>query len=126
MKIRMNISISEEAVRALDSKENKSQFIEDLILNGSPEAESKSPLTIEAVRVLIKEEIGNIDFTKTSIKNIDLASLGVKTGDAFVPKPPDPDKGYPCCSGRTPCKHWIWDDMDTEWKNSITGKTREA
>lgn len=119
MKVRINISIDEEAVSILNLQANKSQFIEDLILLGSPRAETSTGLSEQRVREIIKEEL-------STPKNIDLASLGIKTADTFTPKPPDPDKGYPCCSGRTPCKHWLWDDMNTEWKNSITGKTREA
>lgn len=47
-------------------------------------------------------------------------------GADFVPKPPDPELGYPCCSGRSPCKHWVFNELESIWTNSLTGKTREA
>ena len=40
MKIRINISISEEAVNTLNQQPNKSQYIEDLILNKQSEDSS--------------------------------------------------------------------------------------
>lgn len=43
---------------------------------------------------------------------------------AFVPRPPDPETGYPCCEKSTPCKHWQWDSSLAGWVNSLTGKTR--
>jgi len=47
-------------------------------------------------------------------------------GNEFIPKPPDPELGYPCCSGSTPCKHWAFDGLNGVWKNTLTGKTRDA
>lgn len=45
----------------------------------------------------------------------------------FVPKPPDPETGYPCCTNeKKPCKHWSWDGNYSYWINELTGKTREA
>jgi hypothetical protein len=49
---------------------------------------------------------------------------GVVRGAEFVPKPPDPEKGYPCCQKRSPCKHWHWSDLNEVWENELTGKTR--
>lgn len=124
MKQRINISISEEAVLLADESGNRSQFIEDLILGNHrvPQSQATGGLTKEEVLDLIKSTISTHGYSTEPVSAIP----GVTTGAAFIPKPPDPDKGYPCCSGRTPCKHWLWDDMNTEWKNSITGKTREA
>lgn len=51
---------------------------------------------------------------------------GVVRGSDFVPKPPDPETGYPCCQKRSPCKHWTWDGNIEAWINSPTGKTRES
>ena len=47
-------------------------------------------------------------------------------GEAFVPKPPDPETGYPCCTKDKPCKHWTFDGTTSSWVNTITGKTREV
>ena len=31
-----------------------------------------------------------------------------------------------CCLANEPCKHWIWDGTLGLWKNTLSGKTREA
>jgi hypothetical protein len=46
--------------------------------------------------------------------------------EPFVPRPPDPNIGYPCCLKAKPCKHWEYDGMSGQWVNSLTGKTREV
>lgn len=51
---------------------------------------------------------------------------GVVKGSEFVPKPPDPVFGYPCCKAKKPCKHWQWNDLARAWINSITGEARES
>lgn len=51
---------------------------------------------------------------------------GVVKGSEFVPKPPDPETGYPCCVKARPCKHWVFDDLESLWRNSLTGKTKES
>lgn len=51
---------------------------------------------------------------------------GVVKGSEFVPRPPDPETGYPCCLGKRPCKHWQWDGNLSAYINSLTGKEREA
>lgn len=55
-----------------------------------------------------------------------LVISGVVRGSAFVPKPPDPETGYPCCLGKRPCKHWQWDGNRSAYVNSLTGKEREV
>lgn len=45
----------------------------------------------------------------------------------FVPKPPDPNTGYPCCQSATHrCKHWVWDTNEAIYRNTLTNKTMEA
>ncbi len=46
--------------------------------------------------------------------------------EPFVPRPPDPLTGYPCCEKAKPCKHWQWDGNRGVWVNELTGKTREV
>ena len=47
--------------------------------------------------------------------------------EPFVPKPPDPDSGYPCCQSTTHrCKHWVWDTDAAVYRNTLTNKTLEA
>lgn len=46
--------------------------------------------------------------------------------EKFVPRPPDPETGYPCCTKARPCKHWQWDGNKSAYINTLTGKEREA
>lgn len=46
--------------------------------------------------------------------------------EPFVPRPPDPETGYPCCLKAQPCKHWTFDGTSGLWTNSLTGKSREV
>lgn len=41
-------------------------------------------------------------------------------------KPPHPEFGYPCCHKKTPCKHWVYNELDGVWFNELTKETREA
>lgn len=50
----------------------------------------------------------------------------VPGGTVFVPKPPDPELGYPCCQQKRPCKHWSFDGATSTWVNELTGKTKEV
>lgn len=79
--------------------ENKSEFLSNALNNSIPEFKEpiKAPVNIP----------------------------GVVRGADFVPKPPDPETGYPCCTKARPCKHWVWDDIETVWRNTLTNKTRE-
>lgn len=46
--------------------------------------------------------------------------------NVFIPRPPDPKTGYPCCVQKRPCKHWQWDANKALYVNTLTGKEREA
>lgn len=112
MKVRINISIDEEAVDILNQQSNKSQFIEDLIMARVPQAPATGGLTKEEVLDLIKSEIGMVP--------------PAQNNSTFVPSPPDPITGYPCCQKQAPCKHWIFNGAESHWKNELTGKIREV
>lgn len=116
MKVRINITISEEALRLADESGNRSQFIEDLIMNkGNPTDDWEvlpEYMTRTQVLELIRQEMGKVTITPST--------------NTFTPKPPDPELGYPCCQKKSPCKHWVWDGLEGLWKNTLTNKTREA
>jgi hypothetical protein len=40
-------------------------------------------------------------------------------------RPPDPETGYPCCQKAKPCKHWKFDNLNSQWVNELTGKVKE-
>lgn len=133
------ISVDDDIVEILEKTENKSAYIRKAIL-----AEQDNNLTQEVRRLAmlvdgqvddIQSIIEAITTVKQSIANHQVnTSLSQPTAYStissypkeFVPRPPDPEKGYPCCTKSTPCKHWVWDNVDTVWKNTITGLTRDA
>lgn len=106
MKISKTFRLSEEAVKILDSQDNATQFLEDLIKGSAEGNYLVNTITEERVIELIKQ-------------------YAPKTEQPFVPKPPDPILGYPCCQMKRPCKHWIWDSGLQEYENSLTGEHRK-
>ena len=50
------------------------------------------------------------------------------------PKPTKPINHTPggvymemaCCLMKTPCKHWAYEPMDAQWKNSLSGRVKEV
>jgi hypothetical protein len=126
MQKRINISISEEAIRILDKVKNRSQFIEDLILQRSkPISKPVEDYLIE----MVDKIYGRLDTPLPSI------SVGTPApSDPFKQflsdyskpgvKPPHPEYGYPCChDGR--CKHWDFDEVSGVWINRLTKQTKE-
>ena len=49
-----------------------------------------------------------------------------KAAEAWAPKPPDPETGYPCCTKSKPCKHWIWNGEEQAYINELTGEIKEV
>jgi len=105
MKVSKTFRLSEEAVKILDSQANATQFLEDIIMRSVEPSVPGTGITRQEVIELIKEYAS---------KN-----------DEFVPKPPDPFTGYPCCQMKRPCKHWQWDSGLTCYVNTITGEQKE-
>lgn len=127
MKLSKTFRLSQEAVAELDKQTNATQYLEELILATGERTMQVVPLhQLEALLEPLLEEpkpqLQEPHNSSVSIQNIP----NVTTGAEFVPKPPDPEFGYPCCRGINPCKHWLWDDSDTIWRNSLTGKERDA
>jgi YD repeat-containing protein len=114
MKIAKTFRLSEEAVAELDKQANATQYLEDLILDTRPQA-----VTLTQVYDLLEQFA-----EKHLIKG--QATAEAKGGDKFVPRPPDPLTGYPCCEKSSPCKHWSYDGNDALWRNVLTGVSREA
>lgn len=126
MKVSKTFRLSEEAAQILDQQDNATQFVEDLLL------QNKQPISRGEALILGRlETIGLSSSGRTS--GFDPGNVGsipaepAKTqSTAFVPRPPDPETGYPCCQQSRPCKHWKWNDIDTVWENELTGKQRGA
>lgn len=126
MKHRIQITLNQQAVDILNEKANKSEYIEDLILNHTQSIQ-QSGLTREEVIQLIKEYAPQPQSIQTPYSSApDISKIpGITVGGDFVPKPPDPETGYPCCVKKSPCKHWMWDELNSVWTNTLTNKTRE-
>lgn len=56
-----------------------------------------------------------------TVVSTDWAEVGAKKQD----RGPDPETGWPCCTGKSPCKHWQWDSGKEMYVNTVTGKERE-
>lgn len=115
----LTIRLPDELGDMLDTVPNKSDFIRTAIEKAFNDNEDYSDKYVTRAQVLdlIRQELGNTTATLPA---------AITKGSEFVPRPPDPETGYPCCLGRSPCKHWLWDDIETVWKNTLTGKTRDA
>jgi len=119
MKISKTFRLSEEAVAELDKQANATQYLEDLLLRGGERVYEVVPLhQLEALLADIKQ-------SPVVAQPPQPLSPAYQSSSEFVPKPPNPLTGYPCCERPAPCKHWAWDDSVPAWKNSITGATRD-
>lgn len=132
MKKRINIMLSEEALAIADASGNRSEYIEELILGvrRMDEAISEDSVLLQHFKSMEQRIVSLLQGLNATppapVRSIDEVMAELKPAAAFVPRPPDPEKGYQCCSGQSPCKHWVWDDMKTAYVNTLTGKVREV
>lgn len=105
------IKITDELDSKLRTIPNKSDFVRQAI---EEKLEGKLQPSVDSSGIT-REEV---------IELIKLHSISSEP-KPFVPMPPDPHTGYPCCEGKKPCKHWIWDSGLTCYVNTITGKQKE-
>jgi hypothetical protein len=126
MKISKTFRLSTEAVDILNQQSNATDYLEQLILAGK-QYKSNTCITREDVIQLIKEYAPQPQSIQTPYSSApDISKIpGITVGGDFVPKPPDPETGYPCCVKKSPCKHWMWDELGSVWTNTLTNKTRE-
>lgn len=127
MKINKSFRLSEEAVAKLDEQSNATEYLENLILGkvDTPVPWKNLEFLIDQLTVEVKGIKMAYDPIKQTVNDKPIAQV-LTTNATFVPKPPDPELGYPCCSKETPCKHWVWDGNQGVWINSLTKKTREV
>lgn len=110
------VKIDDELHAQLEKFPNKSETVRLAIisyLEAGPSDDHKACLTKEEVLDFIKSEMGRVPTTQNS-------------STPFVPRPPDPTTGYPCCMNQAPCKHWTFNGAEGQWKNELTGNTREV
>jgi hypothetical protein len=63
----------------------------------------------------------NVADSYMALSPVQKTEVKEKLVEAFVPSPPDPETGYPCCQNkRKPCKHWHYDGAEGFWENEFT------
>ncbi len=123
MKKPISIKLDEKLWVFIKNKPNKSRYIEELVKQDIQQAQVK-PIVQSVIDELMRNEAFFAEMQNR---------LGIKTinhtppkPEVFTPLPPDPQIGYPCCQGVKPCKHWVWDEVNVLWRNSLTQATREG
>lgn len=115
--------LSHEAIALLDTKENKSKYVNDLILGVS----DKNTPPIENVPY---QKLGGTapssdvsDLVKTVPNPLPRAEAPIDANDILAS-----NLERDCClNDQRPCKHWVWDVSTGEgYKNLLSGRFREA
>lgn len=130
MKKPISIKLDESLWVHIKNKTNKSAYISELIKQDI-QAQQTKPI-VDAVRSkLLEDEVFVRELSERlkvkPITNMLPTQLTEPLLDkqSFVPRPPNPQTGYPCCQLEKPCKHWVWNsDTGEGYVNSITGEIR--
>lgn len=134
MKVAKTFRLSPEAAAILDSKDNATQYIEQLLLD------AREPLTLSAIRTLLEEVL---NFRKDDTIYID-------PKDYIKPQPADlqtreevkmnvltlediqkklgvsSTKPTPSHTCAITCRHWVWDTDKGGRINTYTGEFEEG
>lgn len=123
--------LSEEALSVADASGNRSEYIDALILGVRSMDDAINEDTVllkhfksmeQRILSLLQERLSQTPVPTPATSD----PLEALAAQAFVPRPSDPIKGYPCWVGVSPCKHWVFDGADGIWRNNLTGATRDA
>lgn len=113
---------SAEVLGILDKQEDPKSYIESLVLGKAPSKETPNSSVMSEGRIsylLSKQTQEIIEALKEAKGSVPPSSK------PFVPGPPDPIKGYPCCEMASPCKHWIFDGLGSTYMNTLTGELKD-
>lgn len=122
MKKPISIKLDEALWVHIKSKTNKSAYISELIKQDLQQAKIK-PITESVINELLTSEVFFNEMSqRLKVKSVQF-NAPVKS-DVFVPRPPDPQVGYPCCQKPAPCKHWKFNDIEQHWVNELTGEVK--
>lgn len=115
MKISKTFRLDEDVAKILARKKNATEYLEDLVLAdlGKSNHPFVNEIKFQADRII--ETIKNSSIKP--VKEEKWEEVGAKEGAK---------EGYPCCSGSSPCRHWIYDGVNDVWRNSITAETKPA
>lgn len=123
--------LSDEALERADSYGNRSEYIESLVMGGkvADELATTDSVLLAHMKAMEKRLISLLE-ERSSVAPPTLQApadpLDALASQAFVPRPPNPLTGYPCCERPAPCKHWVFDGNEGVWRNNLTGTTRDA
>lgn len=123
MKTLKAFRLSEEAITVLDKQDNATQFLEDLILSKAQTISKGEAMILDKLNSLGTQKV---ELVTTNAGTPSERSQYVEVPKPFVPSPPDPETGYPCCQKEIRCKHWVWDVNKALYVNSLTGAEKEA
>lgn len=129
MKISKTFRLSEDAVAILESKQNASRFIEDLILKGGEGISRGEAMILDKLNDLSSNgrteafEASNLGSSPSESaipygSAITLPYTAVKNVIKDIPVMPA------CCLGKSPCKHWAYDGLKEAYVNSISGEIK--
>lgn len=121
----------------IKDKPNRSRYIEELIKQDIQQQNVK-PITRSVASELLADESffrelsgrvrsdSRVPMTPDNPSQLTASPITSPNPEPFVPKPPDPITGYPCCQLNKPCKHWTFNGLEGVWVNELTGKTRSV
>lgn len=119
----LSVFFRKDDVDKWKSIENKSEWLHSHLSNSPIRVDATSINVASIPQPVLKQEA---QVTKIPYNTIKLATAQASGNQLFVPEPPDPDTGYPCCQKAKPCKHWKFDELNSQWVNELTGKIKEA
>lgn len=129
MKKPISIKLDEKLWIFIKDKPNKSRYVEELIKEDIQGQQTK-PIVQAVINELLGSEVFFAEIRarigNSTTNSIPISGPTQNTATTFVPKPPDPITGYPCCQQSKPCKHWHWDEIDQVYRNELTGAVREV
>ena len=114
----VKVYIRAENIDKWNAVENKAEWINTILSNSTDTSNygRKIDTPVGPAVTVLSEEVPQDNF-KQFLR--DYSEVGVK-------KAPHPIYGYPCCHKKSPCKHWQWDELTSEWVNELTGDSREG
>lgn len=130
MKVRMNITIEEEARDLLGDR--PSQTIEDLILDrGRDDNSLVNEIKFQADRIIEELKSNTVVSKNSSVPQAkEVVIPDPIMGEQFewdeVVNPTNIITIPACCLKKSPCKHWQWNSDKEGYVNSISGEFREV
>lgn len=126
MKKQLSITLEETTYNAIKGKDNISKYVDDLIIDSIAKKYRDSIAKQVKDTLMADEEFFSYIVDRLSAGGA--APISAPTPD-IKPNPyanAPVAVGYACCKLKNPCKHWFFDGDNSQWKNNITGATRDV